>query len=232
MAGIFDIFKDFEGTRRKYLEQFAGLKSTESASPTGKEWSTTVPVSLFYRMYDKPYAVGDIQLDLILSESHSLTSTVSEHPVEEGATISDHIQQNLRVGKLTGLVSNFSIQTGGGDGATNRAMNAWTLFHNLWKRRELVTIVTTLEVYENVAVTNVSTERSSTSGDALQFEVSFQEVRQPKLQEVTLAATVQPPKMNTKQQRQASNKVRNGRATGKAATLDLGETKIVGRTTL
>ena len=230
MAGILDLFADFEGTRRKYRDQFAGIKSTETTAPEGKEWSTKIPVSLFYRRFDKPYAVGDIQLDLILSESHSLTSTVSEHPVEEGAAISDHIQQNLRVGKLTGLISNFSIREGGGDGATNRAADAWTLFQNLWKRRELVTIVTTLEVYENVAVTNVSTERTSSSGDALQFDVSFQQVRQPKLQEVTLSATVQPPKMDTDKRRQASGKVRNGRVTGKEATLNLGEMKIVGRT--
>lgn len=230
MAGILDLFADFEGTRRKYREQFSGLKSTETTAPEGKDWSAALPVSLFYRRFDKPYAVGDIKLDLILTESHALSSTVSEHPVEEGANISDHIQQNLRVGKLTGLVSNFSIGENGGDGKTNRAADAWTLFKNLWKRCELVTIVTTLEVYENVAVTNVSTERSSASGDALQFDVTFQEVRQPELQEVTLSATVQPPKMDTPQRRQASGKVRNGRVTGKEAILNLGEAKIVGRT--
>lgn len=221
-------FINAETTQRDYYKQFAGIRSTEVTGPTGKEWSTAVPASLFYQRFDKPYAVGDITLDLILSESHALSSTVSEHPVEGGAIISDHIQQNLRIGKLVGLVSNFSLR-GGGDGKKNRAADAWTLFKNLWARRELVTIVTVLELYENVAVTNISTERSSSTGDALQFDVTFQQVRQPKLQEVTLSATVQPPAMDTPERQQASLKVRNGRVTGKDAVMDLGELKIVGR---
>lgn len=238
MAGLLGaLLNDYEGERRRYRDKFAGLKSDKAQEPaSGDVWTKTIPVSLFYRVYDKPYAVGDVQFDLVLSEAHSLTSTVSEHPVEEGATISDHIQQNLRSGKLRGLVSNYSIQTGGGDGETNRAMNAWLIFQNLWKSRQLVTIVTTLEVYENVAVVSVSTNRDASTGDSLEFDVDFRQVKKAELQEVTVSATVKPVDMTTQQRKKSATKTKKGRVTGKETTLpktadgtiDLGEITISG----
>ena len=218
MAGLLDIFEDYEGTRRDYQEKFDGLQASNVPEvPKGAAWEQKLPVSLFYRVYGRPYAVGSVQLDLLLSEQHSLGSTVSEFPVEDGSVLSDHIQLNLRVGKLKGLVSNYSMQDEGGDGVTNRAMNAWSLFKALWARRETATIVTSLELYEDVVVTNVSTERSSGTGDALEFDVSFQEFKQPRLQEASLSVVVQPPAMDTPQRRQASKKVAAGRATGKTS---------------
>jgi hypothetical protein len=238
MAGLLGaLLNDYEGERRRYRDKFAGLKSDKVQEPAaGDAWTKTIPVSLFYRVYDKPYAVGDVRFDLVLSEAHSLTSNISEHPVEEGATISDHIQQNLRSGKLRGLVSNYSIQAEGGDGETNRAMNAWLLFQNLWKSRQLVTIVTTLEVYENVAVVNVSTNRDDSTGDSLEFDVDFRQVKMAALQEVTVSATVKPVDMTTNQRKKSATKVKKGRVTGKETklattadgTIDLGSISISG----
>ena len=237
MGSLLDtLLRDYEGVRSKYRDNFAGLKATQPPVYMDAPAANTVPVSLFYRLFNKPNAVGSVQLDLILSEQHALTSTVSEHPVEEGETVSDHIQQNLRTGSLKGLVSNFSVQAGGGDGQTNRAMSAWQLFQNLWKARALVTIVTTLEVYDNVAVTSVTTGRDGTSGDALEFSVDFRQIKRADLKEATVTAVASPKAMDTPQRKKSAVKAKKGRETGKDATMDLGgvnlasaEYKIVGR---
>lgn len=63
--------------------------------------------SLFYKVAG--YFVGSIKFDLLLNESHSLESTVTEHQVENGATVSDHIHQMPRKGSLIGLVTNHPI---------------------------------------------------------------------------------------------------------------------------
>lgn len=64
--------------------------------------------SLFYKIGG--YFVGSIKLDLILDESHSLESVVTEHQVENGSVISDHIKQMPRKGSLVGFVTNHPIQ--------------------------------------------------------------------------------------------------------------------------
>ena len=67
----------------------------------------TIPVSLFYR--EDGWSVGEISLDLILTEGHSLNAAVTQHPVQDGSTISDHITILPRNGTLRALVSNFSL---------------------------------------------------------------------------------------------------------------------------
>lgn len=64
--------------------------------------------SLFYKIGG--YFVGSIKLDLILDESHSLESVVTEHPVENGSVISDHIKQMPRKGSLVGFVTNHPLR--------------------------------------------------------------------------------------------------------------------------
>lgn len=65
--------------------------------------------SLFFK--DEGYFVGSIQFDILLSESHSLESQVTEHPIETGAVVSDHIRELPRKGSLSGLVTNFPLKT-------------------------------------------------------------------------------------------------------------------------
>jgi hypothetical protein len=65
--------------------------------------------SLFFK--EEGYFVGSIQFDLILSENHALESQVTEHPIENGATVADHIRELPRKGSLSGLVTNFPLKT-------------------------------------------------------------------------------------------------------------------------
>ena len=136
------------------------------AQAIGGRFEPTVPVSLFYRA--DGWSVGEISLDLILTETHSLNAVVTQHPVQDGSTISDHITILPRSGTMRVLVSNFSLSTAEGDARAawdeiyaqgeaaqktlpNRAEEAWKKLKDLVKTRELVKVVTSLEVYEDVA---------------------------------------------------------------------------------
>lgn len=210
--------------------------------------------SLFYRT--SGYFVDSIQFDLLISEDHALEATVTEHPVETGATVNDHVRSLPRKGSLVGFVTNhplnktytlptsfleklapigavqqyvqgilgnYGIRRPSGpteaDFAAlarpeNRAANTWTLFKDLMARKTPVSIVTGLEKYKDVVVTKVSTSRSSSTGDALEFRVEFQEIQFVTLTEVALTSTTSPLDLSTAANKQAAPKVKKGKVGG------------------
>lgn len=65
--------------------------------------------SLFFK--DEGYFVGAVQFDLLVSETHSIEAQVTEHPIEDGSVVSDHIRERPRKGSLSGLVTNHPLKT-------------------------------------------------------------------------------------------------------------------------
>lgn len=194
-----------------------------------------IPASLFYRT--EGYAVGELGIDLILSESHSLSSIVTSHPVEDGSVITDHIQKNLRVGSLQARISNHSRKAANVNSEstdikdiiedhktamkTNRAMAAWELLQSIHDRSELVTIVTVMQKYSDVAITDIQVDRDSETGEALDFTLSFQQVKRVSLKEVTVTALIAPKDMKSEISRDAAVKVNRGQVVGDTTYMDM-----------
>lgn len=193
----------------------------------------TVPVSLFYRA--DGWSVGEISLDLILTETHSLNAAVTQHPVQDGSTISDHITILPRSGTMRVLVSNFSLSTAEGDAQAaweeiyaqgqearktlpNRAADAWEKLKDLVKKRELVKVVTSLEVYEDMALTRVETVRDGDTGDALEIDIDYEQVTKVKLRETKVTAQVQPRDMKSTINQKSAVQVNSGQKVGTGAT--------------
>ena len=59
--------------------------------------------------YTGPTMIGDLALDCTVTETHTATSTVTEHPVESGANITDHIRPDPVQLSITGIVSDTPI---------------------------------------------------------------------------------------------------------------------------
>lgn len=184
-------------------------------------------VCLFYRK--EGYSVGAVELDLILDEQHSKDARVTENPLQDGRAISDGIFLELRDGELTGLVSNHSIkhstppdvqsaeallEQANNFELENRARQAWEDLKGVMDRKELVTIVTALEVYENVAITRIETERNGDTGDALEIKISFRQVQTVKLREDKVSLAVQPENMDSSINRASSVNTDNGQQVG------------------
>lgn len=217
------------------------------AQAIGGRFEPTVPVSLFYRA--DGWSVGEISLDLILTETHSLNAVVTQHPVQDGSTISDHITILPRSGTMRVLVSNFSLSTAEGDARAdwdeiydqgeaaqkslpNRAEDAWKKLKDLVKTRELVKVVTSLEVYEDVALTRVETTRDGDTGDALEIDIDYEQVTKVKLKETKVTVQVQPRDMKSTINQKSAVQVNSGQKVGTEATateeaqLTLGEVAV------
>lgn len=196
------------------------------------EQSLPQHVCLFYPK--KGYKVGSVELDLILDEDHSKSAQVTENPLQDGRAISDGIFLELQEGSLTGLVTNHSVkraeerakQLDFQDSETlmaeaenyqleNRAKQAWVDLKAVMDAKQPVTIVTSLEVYDNVAITNISTERNGDSGDALEIKVSFRQILTVSLMEHEVTAQVQPKDMDSDINRKSALGVNVGQKVAK-----------------
>lgn len=196
------------------------------------EQSLPQHVCLFYPK--DGYKVGSVELDLILDEEHSKSAQVTENPLQDGRAISDGIFLELQEGSLTGLVTNHSVklaeerakQLDLQDSETlmaeaenyqleNRAKQAWVDLKAVMDAKQPVTIVTSLEVYDNVAITNISTERNGDSGDALEIRVSFRQILTVSLMEHEVTAQVQPKDMDSDINRKSALGVNVGQKVAK-----------------
>ena len=196
------------------------------------EQSLPQHVCLFYPK--EGYKVGSVELDLILDEDHSKSAQVTENPLQDGRAIADGISLELQEGSLTGLVTNHSVKIAEErakqlelqDSETlmaeaenyqieNRAKQAWVDLKAVMDAKQPVTIVTSLEVYDNVAITNISTERNGDSGDALEIKVSFRQILTVSLMEHEVTAQVQPKDMDSEINRKSALGVNVGQKVAK-----------------
>jgi len=120
--------------------------------------------------------IGVIKLDATLNEDHAFTSEIPQYPVESGADVSDHIIPKPRMVSMRGFVTNSPI-------VNIEASNAYKVgsaineLRNIYNNRELITVVTGLEVYSDVAMESLSIPVDGQTGQALIFNATFKKVR-------------------------------------------------------
>jgi len=145
--------------------------------------------------------IGSLQLDATVSENHDYTNEVSQFPVENGDTIIDHIRLVPEKITINGLVSNSPIdvrfqditdivegtsntsevKTVSRDDTPTRVESAQNILLKIAGRviqgksvrPEIVTIVTGLRVYKDMAITSLTINRTARTGQALPFTASF-----------------------------------------------------------
>lgn len=141
--------------------------------------------------------IGSIRFDATLQETHQDSSDITEHPVEEGFNVSDHIRQKPPTLTLTGIISNTPLSSeqaqrvvsaGGGvtvttkasaarpEGATGYAQKAYSELRSL-AVGQLVRVVTATRTYENMAIADITVPRDPRTGDALFFQIQLRQVR-------------------------------------------------------
>jgi hypothetical protein len=173
-----------------------------------------LPTDLIFRG-NRKYGIGNIRFDLLLTESHNFSSNISVHPVEDGSQISDHIQNIMESGSVSALISNFSLRSA--FLTSNRAQDAFDALVALWQERTLVTLVTVMRVYENVAIANMPVARDADTGEAIVIQIDFQKVEVVKLQSIELEVAVKVNDLDSAQNKQVAPKVDSGRTTATPA---------------
>jgi hypothetical protein len=175
-----------------------------------------------------------LTFDATVRDSHEATATITEHPIEEGANISDHVRKDLDRVTLSIVVSNTpivspadhndgvagtvqSVQLTGPDGqelaraqvlvfdgGVTRVRSVYEELLDLLETGTRVNLLTSLRDYEGMAVKRVSPIREAQSGDALVATVELQEL-QVVSSEIVAAPEPREPRGNTGQERGREN---------------------------
>ena len=143
-------------------------------------------------------------IDAAITESHELRAEISSHPIESGGEVVDHRRRLPRVLSIEGVVSDTPF----GEIAKIRERTilessdlphlpsdeAYTHLKRLDSVGTPITIETSLEVYRNMVLQELTIPRNRAIGDSLRFTASFVEV----LIVDTERATVNLPRAKTK----------------------------------
>lgn len=136
-------------------------------------------------------AIGGIQLDAVISESHTNEVSLTNNPVELGADITDHaIIQPKKVnvvaqvsdtplglaafGQIVDLVTGlFGTSTGENLTRSNAAYNAMV---QLQEAREPIELQTRLKLYTNMVITNIRVVQDKDTSRIVRMNIDLQEV--------------------------------------------------------
>lgn len=148
-----------------------------------------------------PDAAGVMQTIALmdLEPTHEMESTPTDHPVESGSDITDHVRLELRPFSARCLITNslyeaaeshmgaatpttIAIPTGGGSfavygftEAVDRVQLVYTALKELRASRTPCTIVTNLERYESMIIKRLSFPENAT--DAIELTIEAREIQ-------------------------------------------------------
>jgi len=159
-----------------------------------------------------------LEVDAVMSESHEVSATLTDHPVERGADLSDHKRPGQRRFRLEGLVTNTPIGaiplTGENSSADSvsgtvrdsgakatvlqfserfdRVRDVLDALTVLVETAQLVTITTDVRTYEDAQLVAVVAPRTPEAGDSITFTVDVTQVRIAETRDVGAPVPRQP----------------------------------------
>lgn len=144
--------------------------------------------------------IGDLVLDATLTEVITLSATITEHPIETKEAISDHIFKNPLKVKIEGYITDSPNKIFGiletplmkntiskvldnvkallpFSEATKPSIQAYQLLTSLYEKRELINIVTKLNVFQNMAIENITFHNDVNTGERLEFSAELMQIK-------------------------------------------------------
>lgn len=141
-------------------------------------------VSALTLLFKKEKKIGSLVIDVFTEENHSAKASVTEFPVENGAVVSDHIFRNSDELEIKGSICAplyiFDIMKGRGSyfKAQYETLNSLV--------GTVLTVVTGLRVYDNMAFLDLSVPRNKDNGGSIDFTAKFRQIPIIKSQSTTL----------------------------------------------
>jgi hypothetical protein len=135
----------------------------------------------------------DAQFDVVffdasISETHSTTASIVQHPIETGGNITDHYRGNADELQMDVVVSDTPIRflslLRPGDPTVDperqrngkRSIDAYERLRAFIDEASVVDIFTTLRTYKSMALESISVVRDASTGNALRASLRFKEI--------------------------------------------------------
>jgi hypothetical protein len=114
---------------------------------------------------------GSLEIDVTLEETHERSAEITDHPVEGGSFIQDHIVNAPKKLMMTGMITDTPL---GGDSGP-RAQEAFDVLETLYDSRSTFTVVSGFKVYDDMAIESLSMPK--TREGALRFSAQLKQLR-------------------------------------------------------
>ena len=139
----------------------------------------------------KTTQIGNIQLDVATQETHNARSYTTTNPVEDGVDITDHVRLMPLEITLTGVISdtpsvfnlikNPSLSTTNFVttilGTSKRSIDAYNKIMELRKSRTPFTVITNLNVYDDMILEDFTVERNAYTANAIHFTAKMKQIK-------------------------------------------------------
>jgi len=169
-----------------------------------------------------------ITFDAAITENHSSNTEVTDHPVESGVDITDHLKRLPDELSLVGVVTddplvvdrsvNATPANTGGD-SNQRAVSAYAFLRLSKDRGKLVRVFTRLRDYRNMAITSLNVTRDAGSSRSISAEIELREILIAVTEQVeapTPAVTAAPARRRKRKQGKQNAKAETDANKGKA----------------
>lgn len=177
-------------------------------------------------LFDVPYQVvitaadSQIAFDATVSEQHKSTLTITEHPVEVGANVSDHAQKEPDAITIQGIISDTPIllnvedrqpSVPGGD-PDNRAQQAFIEFQRLQDIAALLEVATELRDYSDMMIESIAVTKDKDRRHILDISLDLRAFRRASVETVEAPEPTEPVhkkkrKQGRKQKKEPSKEV-------------------------
>jgi hypothetical protein len=127
--------------------------------------------------------IGFLELDCVTSEDITMSSNVTQSPIETGESITDHVYNEPLQLRIEAIVSDsdpvrqlrrvLNIVPNTDPRFVIPRLDAYESLRDLWKGKAPVDVVTGLELFSNMLVTNISIPRTVEDGNSLRFTVDM-----------------------------------------------------------
>ncbi len=127
--------------------------------------------------------------DTTVTITHDFSNSVTEHPVETGVSFSDHVQVKNNRFTLSGVFGAFTLNQYAGDSigyGKDRVKDAYTFLTRLRNDREVFTLVSKYDVYENCVIESLSIPVNADSATSLYFDLNIIQIRVASTESVSL----------------------------------------------
>lgn len=142
-------------------------------------------VTFTYEIPEK--SIGGFVIDAFLAEHYSFSNQVTDIPVEEGSTISDHIVEEQDVISVEAFIGNAAFETVVQDGNSldsisppekgARIRQAYQELLRLKRAKEKLDVVMGLDTFADMVITSFEIDRDAENGVDLPFSMEFKRIK-------------------------------------------------------
>lgn len=136
--------------------------------------------------------IGNYTFDAVFSTDHETNLTITQEPVQSGASISDHAymepnQVIFDIG-MSDVMQSFNGLFADGD---SRSVSAYQVLLKLQNQALPIQVATRLNTYTNMLIPTLSTTDDNTTAHGLRVTVTLQEIKVVEVATVQISARPQ-----------------------------------------